>query len=384
MAGKIECMCGKNCFRPIPRPPKTFENSVKFLLPELALELHPSKNGCFDLANVTPGSNYTVWWQCQQCYNEWPAIIYNRTHLKSGCPKCSVEQRSSLTRGKIKTPKLGSSLAERYPELAKYWHPTKNSISPDKVGPGSESSFWWLCENDHESYGTPNAKLSKMKKGPFPCKDCGFIRRSTPKPGHSFGDVFPEVAALWHPTMNEGRTPFDFKPHANEYAWWLCESGHSTEALINSRAAGFTCGECAIGQKSQIEEMFRCAVVSAGFLEGVPDGNARLDVPLRKRSVVLVDIFGTLLGSDQGVVIEYDGEYYHASEERRLMDLDKSYALLRAGFKVVRIREHELPLLGIVDDNFFEFNYHYASRQQMRLPENIETAVEKIKDWLQV
>lgn len=36
------------------------------------------------------GSNQEVWWKCQNCGNEWTAIIYNRR--KSGCPLCAKKK----------------------------------------------------------------------------------------------------------------------------------------------------------------------------------------------------------------------------------------------------------------------------------------------------
>jgi hypothetical protein len=39
-----------------------------------------------------------------------------------------------------------NDLASLSPELAKEWHPTKNSISPDMVTVRSGISVWWKCK----------------------------------------------------------------------------------------------------------------------------------------------------------------------------------------------------------------------------------------------
>ena len=45
------------------------------------------------------------------------------------------------------------SLAETHPEVAKQWHPTKNSeLTPFDIGAGSNKKVWWKCDkgDDHE------------------------------------------------------------------------------------------------------------------------------------------------------------------------------------------------------------------------------------------
>ena len=36
----------------------------------------------------------------------------------------------------------------------------------------------------------------------------------------------PEIAAQWHPTLNEGLTPFDVRAGSTDRVWWLCDKGH--------------------------------------------------------------------------------------------------------------------------------------------------------------
>ena len=106
--------------------------------PELLLEWHPTKN-----TNVTPhsiscGSAQNVWWLCAEGH-EWKATINHRTQGR-GCPECAQIKRSMSKRKNI-VEKRGS-LADKNPELALEWHPTKNgdltpygisSNSPERV-----------------------------------------------------------------------------------------------------------------------------------------------------------------------------------------------------------------------------------------------------------
>jgi len=379
----IQCECGGNCFPPIRKPP-LLNKSAADLFCGLASEFHPLKNGCLKLSKLRPNSAFKVWWQCKKCNNEWDAILANRTRLGAGCPECAKAKSQDLTRGRIKPPKPGQSLQDRFPKIARYWHPTKNDIAPLEIGAGVETSYWWLCERGHESYGTPNAKINKMKKngGSFPCRECEPFHRSTPKPGRSLAEVFPETAKFWHPTANGDLTPKDVTAHANTYVNWLCEKGHTTNALVNSRVNGHTCGECNIAVKSKIEGLFRDTIRDTGLLSDVAEGNTRLMIPLRNRKSMQVDICG-MSADGSLVVIEYDGEYYHSDTAKQAMDIEKTNALLNAGYKVVRIREHALPYVELSHANLFQVNHDFAPRIKMRYPESIACTLALIASWLQ-
>jgi Probable Zinc-ribbon domain len=114
------------------------DNSLTTLNPELAQEWHPRKNGKLTPNDVLPGSGKKVWWLCQKGH-EWQAIINNRNQGKK-CPYCTNK-------------KVGKDncLATLNPELAKEWHPTKNTfLTPETVTSGSTKKVWWLCKVGHE------------------------------------------------------------------------------------------------------------------------------------------------------------------------------------------------------------------------------------------
>jgi len=58
-----------------------------------------------------------------------------------------------------------------------------------------------------------------------------------PKAGESLTDLFPDVAAQWHPTLNGDLTPVDFKYGSSKKVWWKCNKGpdHEWEATVSNR-----------------------------------------------------------------------------------------------------------------------------------------------------
>ena len=64
------------------------DNDLQTILPNIAAEWHPTKNGELKPADVTPNSNKKVWWRCANGH-EWQAKVFDRTRNNTGCPYCS-------------------------------------------------------------------------------------------------------------------------------------------------------------------------------------------------------------------------------------------------------------------------------------------------------
>ena len=90
--------------------------------PELTKEWHPTRNGDLTPDQVTPSSGKKVWWRCSQGH-ECEASPDGRAG-GTGCPDCYNEKRGEILRKAAL--QLVGSLADRNPELAREWHPTKN------------------------------------------------------------------------------------------------------------------------------------------------------------------------------------------------------------------------------------------------------------------
>lgn len=128
--------------------------SLEALYPEIAKELHPTKNVKDDgqpllASEIFQSAGIEVRWKCPigcpfGCVHEYSSIVSNRTKLKQGCPFAGC----CLTAPKLTC--LHTSLAHLFPQLASEWHPTKNSISPSEVLPFCNDKVWWMCEKRHE------------------------------------------------------------------------------------------------------------------------------------------------------------------------------------------------------------------------------------------
>ena len=70
---------------------------------------------------------------------------------------------------------MKNNLKFLFPNIAKEWHPTKNSnLKPDKVTKSSGKKVWWECINGHEW----KTSISHRTNGQN-CPHCFAIKRKS-------------------------------------------------------------------------------------------------------------------------------------------------------------------------------------------------------------
>ena len=188
-------------------------------------EWNYEKNGDLNPLELTAFSNRKVWWKCEKGH-EWEAKIQNRSN-GTNCPYCSGKQ----------VLKGFNDLATLYPEVAKEWHPTKNTTLPSEYLPFSNKKVWWICDKGHEW----EAVIGQRVNGTG-CPYCS--GRVAISGENALGTLRPDLAKEWHPTKNGDLTPSDVKISSGLSVWWLCEKGHEWKTRIVSRSRGSGCPYC--------------------------------------------------------------------------------------------------------------------------------------------
>jgi len=195
-------------------------NDLATTHPHLVEEWHPTKNSKKP-NEVTFGTHKKVWWLLS--YDdpntgkhfdfEWEAKVSNRVHGK-GCPYLS---------GLSVWPGY-NDLKTLYPQLAKEWHPTKNSKKPNEVTFGSEEIVWWYLPYDdpntgkHFDFEWQAAVYSRTGNNPVACP---YLSGKAVWPGYNdLETLYPQLAKEWHPTKND-KKPSEVTVKCNEKVWWL-------------------------------------------------------------------------------------------------------------------------------------------------------------------
>ena len=197
--------------------------------PQLAQQWHPEKNGTLTPQDVVSGTNRKVWWLCAHGHT-WKATVASRVK-GSDCPVCA---------GKVVIAGE-NDLASRFPQIAAQWDDTQNGeLKPDEVTHYSNRRVWWRCPLGH-TWKTTVASRTASGSG------CPYCTGRKVLPG--FNDLASqdaEMAAQWHPTLNNGLTPEMVTPGSAKKAWWQCAEGHAWHAMIQSRTKHrYGCPVCA-------------------------------------------------------------------------------------------------------------------------------------------
>ena len=141
-------------------------------------------------------------------------------------------------------PQAGKGLAELFPDISDEWHTARNSpLTPAEVHAKSHIEVWWRCIRGHEW----KAKISNRTTG----RGCPFCasRGSKLAPEKTLAATRSDIAAEWHPVLNNPLTPKDVSRGSGRKAWWRCHVNpvHEWETNVNNRTKpnGTGCPFCA-------------------------------------------------------------------------------------------------------------------------------------------
>ena len=199
---------------------------------ELMKEWDWEANAGLDPTKLTVGSSKKVWWKCDKCGGKWQATICDRTRKdNTGCPYCASQ----------KVLQGFNDLVTKYPDVAKQWHPTKNTLKPTEVMSGTSKKVWWICPEGHEYEQAVNARVLHPNSCPI---------YSGQKVAIGINDLqsrYPNVANEWLQNKNGTITPTSITWGSNKKFWWKCSKcGHEWQARVSDRTRGHNgCPACA-------------------------------------------------------------------------------------------------------------------------------------------
>ena len=117
------------------------------------------------------------------------------------------------------------TLAEKNPEIAKQWHPTKNGdLTPSDVSAGSHDDAWWLLPYDDPETGKhfDFEWEAEIRGRALKNISCPFLSGRAVWSGfNDLATCYPEVAAQWHPNKNGDITPEQVYKYDPDKYWWL-------------------------------------------------------------------------------------------------------------------------------------------------------------------
>jgi len=133
------------------------------------------------------------------------------------------------------------TIAEKFPELIKEWHPTENGDrTPFNTACYSNKPATWICQKGHV-YSMIIANKTMHRQ------ECSYCTGKRAGIDNCLGTLCPDIAKQWHPFKNKEVTPFDVTCGSNKKIWWLCDKcQYEWEASPNKRIGSKRgCPKCA-------------------------------------------------------------------------------------------------------------------------------------------
>lgn len=303
----------------------TGETDLATTHPNLAKEWDYTKNENLTPQKIKAGSGHSVWWKCPICHCSYKTQVHARVHGRN-CPNCND---TGLVEGY-------NDFQTLYPDLAKEWHPTKNTKKPNQIKAQSIYKAFWLCQTCGLVWQNPVKDRVIYNRNCPACNDTSLV------PGvNDLETKFPEIAKEWHPTKNGELTPKDVKAFSGKRVWWKCNyCYHEWETTVNSRTSQLSgCPRCLSSKQSSYPEQAIFYYIQKLYPDALNKYKAKF---LGKMEL---DIYIPSLNW----AIEYDGEAWHKQD--KLMREQKKYKLCqKEGIKLIRIREKMASLGSDIAD----------------------------------
>lgn len=192
----------------------------------LCAEWDYDKNGDVTPEDVLAGSGVERHWVCAAAGHSFEVSPNARTTSGVGCGYCAnlrVDETNSL---RTTHPAIAAELNDVLNE----------GRTADNVVAGSEYTMAFTCPLGHDYWTTP----ANRTRG----SQCLVCTHQVVHPTTCLATVAPDVAAMWHESMNGDLTPWDVFPGSMDKAWWRCKNGCEYDGAIAKRVEGVGCRYC--------------------------------------------------------------------------------------------------------------------------------------------
>jgi len=377
-SGCPHCTSGSSC------RPCCLQRSAASL-PVLVAQFDPKKNEGKSLRDYSKFSGAIMTWSCPEtckaeegqkaCVHDWPAQISHRA-LGGKCPFCTHETPNPCcAQTSLANPIYASVLAQ--------WDYIKNVKRPEDYWPTTTQRAHFLCRKTcagqkdckHESLVMISSKTGKRQTG---CKFCiSKGERPCCQERSLAGSLHRHLLEEWATELND-KSPRDFYPLSNKYAFWKCKQNSSHKpwktAICNRTGQGKTgCPRC---RDSHMErDMSQVLTQLEGVKNQAPGGiewwisNVCREYPMKINNRTYEGDFSFILWTKRGsetrgmrCVVEVDG-IQHFLPVAFSKSQDPEEALMnyqrRDQIKNEFCATHQYPLLRIC------FNVDHAQYQNI-------------------
>lgn len=397
------CQCqkaSKSPARPRRAAPDLFKDSGSSALEMWDYE----RNSNSDLATAPVGATRMAHWTCLRCGHQFTASIRDMV----GLPHCDVCWEGGRLASESELERYAGVTISEVPELLAAWAGDDDPSTITVLDAGAALTAF-QCSRGHRSTSHPLAFLR------FGCSTCRSAEldakiRSLAMPAEETTRLNPEMAAQWHPDLNQHLDLRTISPNSKRDVTWQCQQCfHEWNESPKSRqyASSLLCPQCrsvfaslafvmpdlaaewSPGNQrnawqvrphgrspflpewvcaTKQEHVFEASLTSRANGSSCPQcrvhgksrvelnhyaaavrilGDARSGTRVHTKSGRTWHVDITIETDELRLAVEYDGSYWHRDKED--LDTTKSHDLLADGWSVIRLREYPLAPLPVND-----------------------------------
>jgi DNA-directed RNA polymerase subunit RPC12/RpoP len=141
---------------------------------------------------------------------------------------------------RLKKATQENCLANRFPEIAKQWHPAKNgNLTPNKVCCSSLKKVCWICNKNHEWLSTIYHRIYRKS-------NCPYCSNKKVNNENCLLTTNPTLSKEWNYKINKNLTPLNVVKGSHKKVWWICKKcSWQWQSTIDNRSRGQGCPNCA-------------------------------------------------------------------------------------------------------------------------------------------
>lgn len=209
-------------------------------------------------------SEQEVEWVCQKCNSIFKKSVnklYNTFHSRGiiQCKDC--QHKTSALYHRQTAIENGNSIAEKYPEVVKFWDYSKNEGKlPEEFSSGVSTVVFWKCIRCGDSYPS---RISHRITSSGLCKKCNTAPATIAKRMvKKYGSLFitnPELSDQWVYSLNSTVNPQEEYCKSNTSVYWHCPvCGDTYQQKIRDRVKGNKGCKCKVVLQSKNRDKTLC------------------------------------------------------------------------------------------------------------------------------
>lgn len=234
------------------------------------------------------------------------------------------------------------TIDKTHPFLLDEWDWEKNSfigLLPNEITYGSNKEIWWICSKN-TSHKWKTKVSNRIRKNRTKISGCPYCNGKRLCRENSFIENRSDLLDEWDWEKNKHIDVQNLFIHSSVCAWWICSKNpeHKWKTLLSNRTSKHNKNGCPFCSKNFSKGHQEVVEYIKTITDQEIDTNNKKIIKNPTTGYPLeLDIYFPTINK----AIEYNGEYYHSSDEMRHRDKMKQQLCEEKQIKLLTVWEND-------------------------------------------